>query len=361
MNTISVFSTNNPLHWLILLTAVMLLLSVIMVVLILTFQIFKKHRIRREFTIESELNNWLAEVLLDEDKMLPALTPRLALYFKNSRNHSFITGKLITIRKNISGKGLANISQIYLSTGLKESSVNKLRSLTWAAKTKGIYELYMMDQHDMDLEIRRYTNSSNEIERMEAQIAALSFSGFEGLQFLDTLTHPLTEWQQLKLDEQLEGIDVQPIKGLEEWLRSGNHYVVRYALKLTANYQQLQVHQEVADCLYHEDEKIRTEAIMTLASLANPSTAGILIKHYEQETTFNKSNILSALRSVAGEEEIDFLLSVLLQSDNDLKLQAAIVLGQNTKSGVELLYQKGLEEPEPYQAIFLHVKREMSL
>jgi hypothetical protein len=148
---------------------------------------------------------------------------------------------------------------------------------------------------------------------------------------------------------------------LENWLSSGNRYVVRFALKLAANFQQLQVHDAVAQCLNHPDEKIRAEAISTIARIANSSTAGILTSHYAHEQDHNKHNILSALLALAGDEEVEFLLRELNHPQDDFKVLAASVLVNNTSNGEELLAQKAQQEPEPYEQILLHVKREFAL
>ena len=75
--------------------------------------------------------------------------------------------------------------------------------------------------------------------------------------FLDSLTYPLYEWQQIKLLEQLAAIDTDNMTHLPLWLRSSNEYVVQFALKLADIYQQIYVNDIVIDCLASNNEKIR--------------------------------------------------------------------------------------------------------
>jgi len=345
---------------LLIIASVLFLTTALIIILVtLIFQVVKRNRLRVRQAIEDQLNDWIAELLAVEDEPLK-MSEHLSAYFKNPDYHPYITAQLIIIRKNISGIALGRIIEVYEQYGLKASSVKKLQSSSWHVKALGIYELYMMMQKDMKVEISRYTNIKDDFVRAEAQTAMISFEGFSGLNFLNTLTHPLTEWQQLKLTEQLLTLNTVQITGLEAWLQSINSQVVSFALKLAANFQQLQVHDAVVECLENKNEKLRAEAIFTLTKIANMKTADLLVKQYVTETDFNKRNILIALRSISGDEQSSFLQQQLNHSDNDIKLLAALAL-LNTYVGAEqILRDKAQREHDPYHMIFLHAKRALT-
>lgn len=333
--------------------------ALIIILVTLIFQVVKKNRIDIRQALEDKLNDWIAEVLAFEDEPLE-MPEHLSAYFKNPDYHPYITAQLIIIRKNISGSALGKIIDVYEHSGLKASSVKKLQSNSWHVKALGIYELYMMMQKDMKVEIRKYTNIKDDFVRAEAQTAMISFEGFSGLNFLNTLTRPLTEWQQLKLTEQLLTLNTAQIAGLEAWLQSANAQVISFALKLVANFQQLQVHDAVVNCLANENEKVRAEAIFTLTKIANMETADRLVEQYVTESDFNKRNILMALRSISGDEQSAFLEQQLNHSDNDIKLLAALALLNTYAGAEEILRVKAERQQDPYRMIFLHAKRALT-
>jgi hypothetical protein len=217
----------------------------------------------------------------------------------------------------------------------------------------------MMDQKDMLDEIYKYTNSHIGYIRTEAQTAMIHFHGFEGLHFLDVVTHPVNEWEQLKLLEQLKTLDFVEMKNLVHWLKSSNATVVIFALKLVYVYQQYQVHDEVVSCLEHEDEKVRMQAVTTLGKIAGEYTASILAAHYFKEHFTNRQNILNCLLSIASDSEKDFLMQQLDDENDSLKLAAARVIAKCYDNGFEILKDRAQRDPDPYQEIYFHLKSEL--
>lgn len=353
-----IFDFGREFKLLILASILLLVLSLLIILITFFYQMIKMNRIKRQREVEDELDEWLAEVLSSEDNQLE-VPVNLAVYFKDPLYHGYITERLILVKKNISGHSLLKIIEIYEISGLKEGSVKKISNSSWQLKALGIYELSMMMQKDMVKEISRYTHSENDFVRVEAQTAMISFEGFSGLQFLNDLTQPLTEWHQLKLTEQLTSLNTENIIGLENWLRSPNHHVVIFALKLAANFQQLHVHDAAANCLKHENEKVRAEAVHTLTRVSNSFTANYLVKQYQFESTMNKKNILRSLSLIAGEEQQSFLSAELANADDDLKLLSACAIINTYAEGERILKEKALSQHEPYQQIYLHAKREV--
>ena len=331
--------------------------SVLLVILIFVYLAIKKRRFNIEKNIDESLDNWITENILNDDESIIEVSEQLKTYFDDQKNHQFVINRLIAVRRNFSGSSLDKIVKLYQQFDFKNDSLKKIHSRHWFKKARGIYELYMMNQLDMEHEIAKHTNSPNEYIRMEAQTAIISFHGFEGLNFLETLTQPITEWHQLKLMEQLNGFSVQVIQDISKWLKSENKYVVMFALKLTAVYQQLQVHDEVAVCLIHPLEKIRTQAILALAAIANDDTASLLINHYPTESHYNQKTILQKIKNLVDDRNRDFLIAQLDNLDNDFKLIVAEILIRNFEDGLKVLEKKAETDPVPFKDIFMHAKR----
>ncbi len=296
--------------------------TIVIVAMIYSFLYVKKKRYRTKKLVETQLNEWISDALT-EDELPPIVIPEdINRYFKQAPIRQFVTDSLINIKKNVTGSVADNLVKLYEALHLKEDSVSKLKSLVWHKRAKGIYELYMMHQKKELEDILEYTNSNNEFVRMEAQTAIVGFSGFSGLVFLDTLTYPMYEWQQIKLLEQLNAVNPDAMPHLPLWLKSGNDYVVHFALKLAEIYQQFQVHDNVVHCLKNENSKIRQQAIKTLGSIATENTVDILKQQYVTEIMANKKTILSQLIVNGTGGDVDFLNSQLDEEDDSLKLEA---------------------------------------
>jgi hypothetical protein len=200
-----------------------------------------------------------------------------------------------------------------------------------------------MDQKDVLNTIYKNTNSNNEFVRMEAQTGVIHLTGFPGLRFLDVISYPLTEWQQLKLLEQLR---LYPKKeDLSEkipgWLQSENDTVVVFALKLADEYQQFSVRKYVIDCLVHQKQAVRSQAIKTLVKLADENTAAILFGYFNKESFGDQVFILEALRTIATENEEELLLNLVDHENDTIKLKAAIVLAAISNKGLAILEKRG--------------------
>jgi hypothetical protein len=327
--------------------------------MIYTYLYQKKRRFFTKQKIAAKLDEWIGEALLDEEGGHTYVTSDLQEELQLHVNRQFAIDQLISTRKNLTGRAATNISRLYEQLDLRDDSLWKFHNKRWDRKAKGIYELYMMNQLDMREEIAAYTNSRNEHIRAEAQTALITFSGFEGLSFLDELAYPLTDWQQLKILEQLKALTPQDIPGIIRWIRSVNEYVVLFALRLAEIYYQLQVHDDVVHCLDHPSDRIRHQAIITLARLANLSTSGILMQHYPAETQANKRTILQQIFKIGGDEELAFLDAELNNPDDLLKLESARAIARNCSNGFDVLAARAQMQPEPYLAIYNHVKYEL--
>ena len=335
-------------------------LTVIIVALIYLYLYQKKKGHFTKQRIVQEVDEWISEALLEEDIAAEVtISPFLLKEMEKRDTRQFVIDRLISVRKNLTGQAAGNISRLYEKLELRKDTLEKFGNKAWYRRGKGIYELYMMDQRDMQEEISRYTNSNNDIIRTEAQTAVISFQGFAGLTFLDTLTYPLTDWQQLKIVEQLKAIDPEDIVSIPVWMRSENKYVVMFALRLAEIFYQLHAHDDIMHCLDHEDEAVRRQAVVTFARLANESTSKILVDHFPSETFANKRVILQQLFRIADDNETEFLMQQLDNSDDLLKLEAARAIARNCTGGYDILLAKAETQPEPYLHIYNHVKQEL--
>jgi hypothetical protein len=292
------------------------------VVMIFFFLYIRKKKFHVRARIIETLNEWIGEMMVEKTVPEIHISEELARFLKKESNRQFIITNLINIKKNLTGTTTDTTIYLYEKMDLRQDSIKRIKSSAWYHKAQGIYELYMMNQREEHTTIFGYTNSDNEYVRMEAQTAIIGFSGFEGLVFLDSLTYPLYEWQQIKLLEQLAAIDTDNMAHLPLWLQSSNEYVVQFALKLADIYQQIYVNDIVVACLKSNNEKIRYQAIKALGRIAQETTAGALKEQYHQETLNNKLEIIKQLAIIGISDDLPFLIDRLKEADESLIIEA---------------------------------------
>ena len=334
----------------------------ILVSIIYIYLSFKKSTYFFISRVSNNLEVWLSSIIMEESVENIVMPKRFYQMIKNSKARQYIIDELIGCKKSFSGAVAENIVILYNHLGLKNDSIKKMKSgKKWHIKAKGIQELYMMDQRDVLTTIYKNTNSNNEFVRMEAQTGIIHLTGFPGLRFLDVISYPLTEWQQLKLLEQLklsplaEDLSIK----IPHWLLSKNDTVVVFTLKLADEYQQFAVRDKVIACLVHQTATIRSQALKTLIRIADEKTPSILLGYISKEPFANQAYILDALQYLASDKEKDFLLKRLDHPNDLIKLKAAIVLAKCCTDGMEILIAKATAIPEPYHRILLHVQFEI--
>ncbi|HJU45828.1 MAG TPA: HEAT repeat domain-containing protein [Chitinophagaceae bacterium] len=291
------------------------------------------------------------------EKTLPEIhiSEDLARFLKKESNRQFIIRNLINIKKNLTGVTTDITVYLYEKLNLRRDSIKRMKSSAWHHKAQGIYELYMMNQREEQAAIFGHTNSNNEYVRMEAQTASIGFSGFNGLVFLDNLTYPLHEWQQIKLLEQLAAIDIDNMPHLPHWLQSSNEYVIQFALKLADIYQQIYVNDIVITCLSSNNEKIRYQAIKTLGRIAQETTADALKERYYKETSSNKLEIIKQLAIIGTSDDLPFLTDRLKEEDESLILEAGRAIMTASGKNWQIMEEKKISE-----SIFKQIKYEFA-
>lgn len=346
---------------LLLIIKVLLTLMVLLIITIYTYLSAKKKRHFQLLKIRSNLDPLITQIIVDESSATDQQIQELKKHLKTSLAKRFMIEELIRSKQNYSGEIAEKIIDIYLKLDLKKYSLNKInKDKNWYVKARGIQELYMMEQKKSYPEIYEYTDAKNEFVRNEAQIGMIHLVGFKGLHFLERVTHPITDWQQLKLLEQLklysEKTDISA--DIPGWLSSTNDSVVLFALKLCDEFQYFQLTSDIKYCLNHQSAAVKTRAVITLMQLENDQTAKILLNYFRWAPRKDQILILDGLAHLATEENTEKLLEILDSADDTIKLKAAIAIAHASKSGLKILEEKSNLQPEPYQRILLHILTE---
>ncbi|HVW14501.1 MAG TPA: HEAT repeat domain-containing protein [Mucilaginibacter sp.] len=292
-----------------------------------------------------------------EDQILESVLEAAKKLTGNKHFRKFITGELISAKKNISGASSDSLKQFYLQLGLEQYALRNLDSRQWYVKAQAIQELTIMDTDEFIDQLQAFTDDKNEYVRMEAQAAMVQFKGFEGLDFLDAITYPLSNWQQIKLLQLLSARPPSNI-GMDKWFSSQNPTVVIFALKLARNYHRFELHDAIASCLDHDDADVRLEAIRCLNEIYTDETSDHLIAHFLREGLRNQVAMAKVMQTVGTKRDELFLFDLLTYDSDELKLHAARALVNASKDGLISLEKFSKQSEEAIARILMHIKAE---
>jgi hypothetical protein len=302
-------------------------------------------------------------VFYDDEEMeaetLIPVTARAEKLMRNKHFRKLLTGEIISAKKNITGTAADNLKHLYQQLQLEKYALKNLKSRYWHIKAKAIQELTVMEIKEFLTNLYPYTNNQNELVRMEAQTAIVQFYGFEGLRFLDIITYPVSEWQQIKLLQQLSNVPPVDIS-IDNWLKSTNNSVVVFALKLARNYHRFELHDLIISCLDHTDPEVRLQAMYYLCEIYTDETSDHLISRFLKESFKQRLAMIKGMKNLGTEKDTLFLLSLLDDDSNEMKLYAARALAHIGKNGLISLEAYVKTASYPLNEILMQIKGELA-
>ena len=295
---------------------------------------------------------------LEEDAMIP-VTSRAEKLMSNKHFRKLLVNEIMSAKRSITGISADNLKHLYVQLGLDQYTLSNLSSRRWYIRAKAIQELTVMDMHELADQIYQYTDDKNDLVRMEAQSGLIHFNGFEGLHFLDTVTYPISSWQQIKLLQQLSHLPPANVD-MAQWFKSANSSVIVFALKLARIYQRFDAYYDIISCLDHSDPSVRFEAIHCLNEIYTEETSDDLISRFLSEVLKNQLAIIKVMETVGTEKDVMFLLDLLNHENDEIKISAARALVQSNKDGMVSLEKYSKDSNDSINEIVMHIKGEIA-
>lgn len=310
------------------------------IAVIIYISAYMARRARRK----SSQGNWknifsefISELAIVEDAgemhallMQPSAIAICELLDKDDRAKKVMGRQLLHASRQLAGSALTNIISYYNTINLGAHALHRLQKGKWYVKAAAMQELAQLSQSSYITRIYRYTDHPNELVRSEARIAVVKLTGVAGLRFLDIISRPLSEWEQLGLLHELSKTECGEFSRMQNWLMSANTSVVEFALRLMKVYR-VEVPTVVLEkCLAHSEKPIRHRTIQAIAEIPDNSLTDILMKRFQVEISVDSQLlILQALQVNTSQFSRSFLLDALQHPDASLKLAVARIIRDN--------------------------------
>lgn len=326
-----------PYHYLLAATCVFATVALIMLFFILLFLRQYHSRQKTKVQLRSLFSDLIAGIAICESKeecretlqpFLDSQKPRLKDHF----TRKILIREIVKTKDSVSGIAAENLQWLYQTLDLDKDSLKQFGAGPWYRKASAIQHLAEMQQSQHLVKIYRETNNPNTFIRTEAQIAVVKLTGFKGLRFLNIVTHPITQWQQLSLINQLQQSDADAAQ-IRPWLSSKNDTVVEFALRLVGIYKCHELYNEVIACLDHPSPVVRLQALQASKEIYRETTLPALLHHFGSATKEEQLAILDLLPEVgAGVGEISFFTSLLHYKDESIRYRAMQLIQQISPS-----------------------------
>lgn len=292
------------------------LLIIVMTLLIIIFQritakIYKKKSDLAQNLILDELNKHILRYdsieEMSKDELEETINRLNLLKNENNVSRKVLLKILLYFRLNLLGGITKIINLTYTKLNLSDFTLTKLQSSSWLKKAEGLKELQQMDGQQFIPEISKLQNDKNIDVRVEAYTALIKLNPVNPFEFLRLEKSELSEWHQILLFDSVTEINTLSIPSFKNYLRTTNHSIVLFCIKLILHYKQFDASHELISLLDHEDEQVRYQTIYALGYLNVQEANQKLMQIYPNECSRNKSQILLALGEIASTEGIDFI------------------------------------------------------
>jgi hypothetical protein len=331
-----------------------IILSILMMISLLMFILLNRRRMEKEESLHQYLMERYQSLIIDYlfGNTNPVVFKAIA---SDTYRRQVLIDQMIDVSINLKGGEGHKLVNLYKYLDLDRDSIARAHDQRWHKKIKGFRELAFMSIKEANGAMYDALNSSNEILRMEAQIALVRLSDDNPFEFLSHLTTAFSLWEQITLHELIIQHNI-PVPSFHKWLASRNYTVVMFALRMIREFKQHDSEDKVREVLMHTHPAVRQLAVQVAGDLNMRSTLETM-KHMYKSQEYNIC--LEIVKSMGKMPDISMMgfLKLVLDKEDDVQLQieATKAIENNGEEGVKELVKLMKSEYKNYNIIVRHV------
>lgn len=333
---------------------VSILVCIITLVILLFFILLNRTRMEREDHLHQYLMEKYQGLIIDY--LFGSADPEdFRALASDSYRRQVLIDQMIDVSINLRGDEAKKLIGLYKHLELDRDSVKRATDYRWHKKIKGFRELAFMNIKDANKAMYEALNSSNEILRMEAQIALVRLSEDNPFEFLSHLERPFSLWEQITLHELIVQHNIT-VPGFKKWLTSSNPTVVMFCLRMIREFKQIDSEADVKAMLSHPDPGIRLLAVQVAGDLQMRTTLPTMKRMYKNQDYNICLEIVKSMGKMPDLSMMKFLQMVLDKEDDvQLQIEATKAIENNGEEGVKALVKLMKSEYKNYNIIIRHV------
>jgi HEAT repeat protein len=331
-----------------------IIISIVTMIILLIIILLNRKRMEKEEMLHQYLMEKYQSLIINY--LFGSATPEeFRSIASDTYRRQVLIDQMIDVSINLKGKEIEKLFDLYKLLGLDRDSIKKAHSRQWHKKVKGIRELAYMNIKDANDIIYNALNSSNEILRMEAQIALVRLNDDNPFEFLSHLTSHFSLWEQITLHELIIHHNI-PLPSFQKWLTSPNPTVVTFALRMIREFKQKESEANVLETLFHTDPSVRILAVEVAGDLDMRSTLETMKHMYKYQEYKICLAIVKSMGKMPDDSMMGFLKLVLDKEDDvQLQIEATKAINNNGEDGAKALVKIMESEYKNYSIIIKHV------
>lgn len=276
-------------------------------------------------------------------------------FFGDDEKTKLFINQLMDLSKSLDGETKKTLTYVFLKCDLLQFSEKKLMKGSWVERAMTIQILSQLQIEPAFDFIKQFTDyTKNDLIRQEAQIAAVRLGGGDCLDFVNELSTNLSEWQQLRILEELRRLDFPIVPNYKVWLNSENTSVVAFGLKLIGYFGHFEALVHFKDVFKNPNKEVQKELLLSIKKLQIPF-------HNQDILGFLKSKelIIPSIETltVTCDEEQDELLPFLETDDYEIFKATVEFFKKNLPKVITELKERA-DLPEMKIAVLAHVNDE---
>lgn len=301
-------------------------LTFVLMSFILINRTYLRYRERRDQRLVERHENEIFEILIGEQKRNDPrayryAVDRLRVAFSGSAIYA-LKEILFLLGRDFSGENADLLCELYQDLRLDQRAIQVLNEGRWYQKIGAIKELGHFHVTHASARLRDFTEDSHPILRDEAQCTLLRLGGASQLNFLATLDQPITQWQQIRINQVLKRSEQDELPEFHTYLANPNEQVLLFVLKLIRIYNQTQARDTVIDMLFDLSPTVQREAIRTVSGWLDREIVALLMTIYsEEEESMLHVSVVQALRQWSYDHNTRTFLENVAATTDDYTLR----------------------------------------
>ena len=300
-------------------------LSLISIFSLAVFVLLSLAKNKSKTQLTDTLNEYYRELIIDwlvndSPKALEELEAA-----NTNISKKIIIGHLINLKKNIIGDSADKLRTLFIHLKYDQFVLKKLDSEYWHVTVENIRILSVMLIENVTSKIAEHLEAENPILRIEAQLALINLNRENPYQFLETLEHPLSEWDQVNIYDITTRNSIK-LPEFPAYLGTKNKSVILFCLKMIGVFKQKAAYEQVKNMAINPDQAISYQAILTLGELGNVEVITLLRELYPTQNRENKIAIIRSMSKLRGEDAITFMKEKLYDKDFDIQMESSKAL-----------------------------------
>lgn len=305
-----------------------LFLALIFLALTVLSRIAKLADERFERQLAALYEPFLLKLLYETDDFIekPEIPVEIATRMRTRFQKQVFTSLIVRLNKGLDGELSLKLRTLYRVLQLDAFSASKLHAMVWHTQASGIDELREMRVVESADSIRRLLNHPNWLVRSNAQLAVLELGNPENrLGLFESISFPLTEWEQLRLHESLKSRNEYKITSFSSLFDSKNESIAIFGIRMSSYFGCIDDIHDLQLLSTDSRVQIRLEAILGLMRLGDFQMQEILADQFDVEPFDVQVAIMQYLLHT-GYDRIAFYVAILNHPNHAIALLAAKAL-----------------------------------